>query len=273
MMTHNNSKRIMLIIKSKTTITFLSITSILFIFLFSIIDNNNNNIIITVQSSIENTTQTTKNNSSNQSDPTSNFTTAVQWKKLLMNIPDFGNETIGISLEYPSNWEVVKESEYHYRIVPKYKEFQMGEYPNGTYFEISRGLPDLVKLEVKTRMDAANVLDSYSKNNHEFQIIGRPNMNEYTIDGEKAGTFSYSVKIDDNSESSLLPKSYSSSYLEVEKIIVIHDGLFFNLEFSLPLQSFLYSRGEFNYEDITTYNYRDIIEIKDHMFNSIRWLN
>ena len=62
-------------------ITFLSFLSILFIFLFSIIDND----IITVHSSVENT-QTITN--STQSDRNSNLTT-VQWQK-------FVNETIGI---------------------------------------------------------------------------------------------------------------------------------------------------------------------------------
>src|SRR5688500_2885539 len=98
-------------------LTFLSIISILlFIFLFFIICDN----IVLVQSYIENTKTITKP----KPDISSNFTD-IQWKK-------FVNETIGLSLEYPSHWEGGTGREGFYTISPKLDEFPSGEYPWGT---------------------------------------------------------------------------------------------------------------------------------------------
>lgn len=251
-----------MLILSNNIITFLSIMSILFISLFSIIDNN---ILITVQSSIENTTQTNTNNSSNQSDPTSNLTNAIQWKK-------FVNETIGISFEYPSNWG---EGTSYYFISPNLGELPIEEYPSGTFFRFSDGqkLPPLEgNLEVITRMEAAMLLEASSED-FKYEIWEKPTIEKYTIDGEKASSFSYRKISNYDRDSFFLSKSSLLSELVVEKIFVIHDGKFFNFEFSFPIRSYIFSIGEFNYENITTYNYEDIIKIKDHMFNSIRWLN
>ena len=66
------------------------------------------------------------------------------------------------------------------------------------------------------------------------------------IDGEKVGAFSYD-------------EIYSTNFiLKKEEIILIHGDMFFKFLFS-------YKEGEFDEEYIT--------KIKDHMFNSIKWLN
>jgi hypothetical protein len=63
---------------------------------------------------------------SNQSDFRLNFTD-IQWKK-------FVNETIGISLEYLSDWEVLHVLDNHFYIQPKHETFSIDEYPIGTHF-------------------------------------------------------------------------------------------------------------------------------------------
>ncbi|HSF49560.1 MAG TPA: hypothetical protein VLA74_02265 [Nitrososphaeraceae archaeon] len=239
MMTHNSKKR-MLVLSKNIIISVLLLTAILFIFLFSIIGND---ILITVYSSIENTTQTL---TMSNPDITSNFTN-VQWKK-------FVNETIGISLEYPSHWEgggTGREGYYH--ISPKTEGYLEGvlplAIPLATNFDFSYGEPPFDNLEVLTRVFAVNILD-HSSDYIDYEIIEKPNMEKYTIDGEKASTFSYK-KIH---EVTGLP----DLIINVEVINVIYNGKFFTFEFEYPI-------NKFDEEYIT--------KIKDHMFNSIRWLN
>lgn len=215
-------------------INFLLIMSILFIFLFSIIDNDT----ITVHSSIENI-QTITN--STQSDGNSNFTT-VQWKK-------FVNDTIGISFEYPSNWEGGTGREGYYHISPKLETYPSGEYPWGTDFNLFYGKSPFDNLEVLTKVLAVDVLD-HSDEYNDYEITDKPNMKKYTIDGEKAGAFSYKEINDVEGMSDLI--------FILEKINVLKNGKFFIFEFSYPL---------------TKFDEKNMTYIKDHILNSIKWLH
>lgn len=221
----------MLIISNK--INFVSIMSILFIFLFSIVDND----IITVHSSVENSRIT----DSTQSDRNSNFTN-VQWKK-------FVNETIGISFEYPSNWEGGTGIEGYYHISPKLETFPSGEYPWGTHFNLFYGKPSFDNLEVLTRVWAADVLDR-SYEYRDYEITKKPNMEKYTIDGEKAGAFSYKEINDVEDMPDLI--------FNLEVINVLKNGKSFIFEFSYPPNKF---------------DEKNMTHIKDHILNSIKWLH
>jgi hypothetical protein len=76
----------------------------------------------------------------------------VQWKK-------FVNEAIGISLEYPSNWEEKRFMEDYFYLEPKLEAFPLGEYPWGTHFRFDSTGKSYDNLDVMTRVLAVYVLD------------------------------------------------------------------------------------------------------------------
>jgi hypothetical protein len=209
-------------------------TILLIIFVFSLLDNDT---IKEIQSSIENTQTITKSNP----DITSNFTN-VKWK-------NFVDETIGISLEYPLHWEGGGAGrEGYYYFTPKHEDFPLGGYPVGTRFDYSYGEPTFNNLEVLTRVSAVNILD-HPSGRVDYEIIEKPNMEKYTIDGEKAGIFSYKEIHDVTGLPDLI--------INVEVINVIHNGKFFTFKFEYPLNKI---------------DKEYINQIKDHMFNSIKWV-
>lgn len=233
-----NSKIMWTISKS---INFLSIMSILFIFLFSIIDNDI--IITTVESSIKNP-QTIIN--SNQSDSSLNFTT-IQWKK-------FVNEIIGISLEYPSDWGVSYVLDNYFYIQPKHEAFSIDKYPIGTYFRyFDVGKSPYNDLEALNRVLAIEDLDR-SDEDTDYEIIEKPNAEKYIIDGETAGAFSYK----EISHLDYSPDEYSPDVIfNVEVINMIQDEKSIVFEFKYPSNKI---------------DEKSITQIKDRMFNSIKWL-
>ena len=212
--------------------------SILLIFLFSIVYNN---IIVTVQSSIEDTQTITKSNP----DITSNFTN-VQWKK-------FVNDTIGISLEYPSHWEGGTGREGFYLISPKPEDFPSGEYPSGTDFRFFYGMkPPFDNLEVLTRVIAVDVVVERSSEDTDYHLIEKPTMKKYNLDGERTGAFSYRTIHD------YPGYDIPDFIMNVEEIILIHEGKVFDFQFS-------YKEDAFDKDYIN--------QIKDHMLKSIKWLH
>lgn len=117
-----------------------------------------------------------------------------------------------------------------------------------TNFDFSYGEPPFVNLEVLTRVFAVNIPDN-SSDYIDYEIIEKPNMEKYTIDGVKATTFSY--KIHDI-------EGMPDLIVNGEVINVIHNGKFFTFEFEYPINKF---------------DKEYINQITDHMFNSIKWLN
>ena len=188
--------------------------------------------IITVQSSLENL-QTITN--SNQSDTNSNSTT-IQYESLVI-------EGLGIILEYPSKWEARAFTPDYFVAYPNRDQYENIIF--GTDFKIQdHGKTPFNNLEVLTRMEAVSALEFSFADNADYQLIETPTTNKYNIDGEKADAFSYK-------------RIYSFGTFYVEEIVLIRDGKFFDFQFT-------YKEGDFDKDYIN--------QIKDHMFNSIRWV-
>lgn len=213
-----------------TFLTIISISTLLSLFI------NNSSIIIT---SFGDKNQTI---TSNQSDST------FEWRK-------YTNETIGVSLEYPSDWEI-KYYEKSFEIRPIFEKYPRGEYPFNTkvwFFYL--GQPTYDNIEVISRIQIISKIDEYSDKNQakqEYELIEKPSTEKYLIDGVKTSAYSYRTI----HHSSIQNSDFSDEVTNFEVINLIQNGELISI-------LFMYTAGLF---EQTTMN-----QIRDHILDSIQW--
>lgn len=175
-----------------------------------------------------------------------------QWKT-------YTNDRAGYSVEYPQSWIV---SEFADGIVDLKSPTETETF---TFIEIlaepgANGTSD--DIEAFTDLAIDETLAFGERGDFTRQLASDANMTKYKLDGEPAGTFTYNL-VTKPEFYDIPPTAISTT----EVVTVIHDGRSYVFQFSAPTD-------EFNSQvPVDVFNSTKTTEMREHMFNSIRWLN
>ena len=182
---------------------------------------------------------------SQQQNINSSFTSAQQqattWKT-------YSNSKFGFSIDYPSEW-IIKE---------KTNRFETGVdltiqssnilTPTTSEFTFNGGKPaPSDDISFLTDFGKRQLVDNYFSIDSENRLVEDVNTSKYIIDGEKAGSFTYSS----------IDKRTNEALVGVEDVTTIHNGNFYIFQY---LTNVKYFDNPLN------------SAIRQHMFNSIKWL-
>jgi hypothetical protein len=162
----------------------------------------------------------------------------------------YNSSKLGFSIEYPSTWDVHE----------KQSRFEQGTdltisspdpfSPLGGQFDASViGKSPTTNVMMLTNTAINEIVVDYFDVDYEKRLIENANLTRYTIDGERAGTF-VSVLQDKEDDLNLGTAS--------ETVVTVHNGTGYILQFFNSAENF---------------DTPETTDIRQHMFESIKWFN
>jgi hypothetical protein len=187
--------------------------------------------------------------------PTNGTTTIVKAKSQ-MQWSIYTNSKFGFSIEYPNTWKVQE----------KQNRFEKGSdlaiesnesifNPNNGKFTFSYvGKTPFNDVTVLTNI-AANEMVANFEAGYEKRLIESPDIQKYKIGGQEAGAFTYVLEKKDYSSDTT--SSYNTLGTAAEVVNTIHNGQAYIVQFIASAENF---------------DNPILTQIRQHMFNSIKWL-
>jgi hypothetical protein len=174
---------------------------------------------------------------------TNNTTNQIQWKV-------YTNNKFGFSIEYPQSWIVSeKQSRFEDRVELEIESPDISDPNSGAFNFVDASPTPISNIKVLTNIAIEDTLGIFDVD-FSFRLIDGANVTKYEIYGEKAGAFTYVLD----------SKEYDDSIpvVAVEAVNTIHNGKAYIFQFMSATENF----------DNPT-----LTDIRQHMFNSIKWLN
>jgi hypothetical protein len=166
----------------------------------------------------------------------------------------YTNDEFGFSVEYPQSW-VIEERENRFENTVDVGIIAPDDFdPNWGRFNLLYSSPSSTSnIRVLTNLLIDSIVGSYDTD-YDKRLIESANITKYQIGGERAGAFTYVLDSRDYSSG----ETITTPVHAVEAVGTIHDGKEYVFSFVASPESF----------DNTT-----LTNIRQRMFNSIKWLN
>jgi len=176
---------------------------------------------------------------------TNNTTNQTQWKVYTTN-------KFGFSIQYPQSWTISeKQNRFESGVELTIESPDISDPNRGAFNFVSSGPTPTNNIRILTNIIIDELVGGFDVD-YDRRLIENANITRYKIDGENAGAFLFVTDSKELGDRTPVPVTAA------EVVMTIHNGKSYFFQFiSSP----------------ETFDNPILTDIRQHMFNSIKWLN